>query len=126
MTTSAGGSLNTDLDLMTAVAGKIDARNEEIRAMLQTFIGRMVSVPPSATIDPQWQAEWRGEPLHLPDGGELRLPRGARLDPTIMVRLRCGGERIKPAGDAHKHGRGPSVQAETIDDGDLFLNRLAR
>ena len=47
MTTAAGGSLNTDFDLMTAVAGKIDARNEEIRAMLQSFIGRMSSVPPS-------------------------------------------------------------------------------
>jgi WXG100 family type VII secretion target len=47
MTTPSGGSLNTDFDLMTAVAGKIDARNEEIRAMLQSFIGRMVSVPPS-------------------------------------------------------------------------------
>ena len=47
MTTPAGGSLNTEFDLMTAVAGKIDARNEEIRAMLQSFIGRMISVPPS-------------------------------------------------------------------------------
>ena len=47
MTTPAGGSLNTDFDLMTAVAGKIDVRNEEIRAMLQSFIGRMTSVPPS-------------------------------------------------------------------------------
>jgi WXG100 family type VII secretion target len=47
MTTPAGGSLNTDFDLMAAVAGKTDARNEEIRAMLQSFIGRMTSVPPS-------------------------------------------------------------------------------
>ena len=47
MTTPAGGSLNTDFDLMTAVANKTDARNEEIRAMLQSFIGRMSSVPPS-------------------------------------------------------------------------------
>ena len=47
MTTPAGGSLNTDFDLMTAVAGKTDARNEEIRAMLQSFIGRMSGVPPS-------------------------------------------------------------------------------
>jgi ESAT-6 family protein len=47
MTTPAGGSLNTDFDLMTAVAGKIDARNDEIRAMLQSFIARMVNVPPS-------------------------------------------------------------------------------
>ncbi len=47
MTTPAGGALNTDFDLMAAVAGKTDARNEEIRAMLQSFIGRMSSVPPS-------------------------------------------------------------------------------
>ncbi len=47
MTTSAGGSLNTDLDLMTAVAGKIDTRNDEIRAMLQRFIGQMSTVPSS-------------------------------------------------------------------------------
>ncbi|MGH3677761.1 MAG: WXG100 family type VII secretion target [Mycobacterium sp.] len=47
MTTPAGGSLNTDFELMTAVAGKIEVRNDEIRAMLQSFIGRMTSVPPS-------------------------------------------------------------------------------
>ena len=47
MTTPGGGSLNTDFDLMTAVAAKIDARNDEIRSMLQAFIGRMTSVPAS-------------------------------------------------------------------------------
>jgi WXG100 family type VII secretion target len=47
MTTPAGGSLNTDFDLMAAIAGKTDARNEEIRAMLQSFIGRMGGVPAS-------------------------------------------------------------------------------
>jgi WXG100 family type VII secretion target len=47
MSTPAGGSLNTDFELMTAVSAKTDARNEEIRAMLQSFIGRMSSVPPS-------------------------------------------------------------------------------
>jgi WXG100 family type VII secretion target len=41
------GALNTDFDLMTAVAGRIDARNEEIRAMLRAFIGQMTSVPAS-------------------------------------------------------------------------------
>jgi WXG100 family type VII secretion target len=40
-------SLNTDFDLMHTVAGQIDTRNEEIRTMLGTFIGRMSSVPPS-------------------------------------------------------------------------------
>jgi len=50
MTTPSGPSgpaLTTDLDLMISVAGKTDARNDEIRALLQSFIGRMSSVPPS-------------------------------------------------------------------------------
>ena len=40
-------ALNTDLELMHSVSGQIDARNEEVRAMLGTFIGRMSSVPAS-------------------------------------------------------------------------------
>ena len=40
-------ALTTDFDLMISVAGKTDARNEEIRGMLQSFVGRMSSVPPS-------------------------------------------------------------------------------
>jgi WXG100 family type VII secretion target len=44
---SAPNTLNTDFDLMRSVAGATDARNEEIRAMLQAFIGRMSGVPPS-------------------------------------------------------------------------------
>jgi len=40
-------ALSTDFDLMRSVAATTDARNEEIRAMLQAFIGRMGSVPPS-------------------------------------------------------------------------------
>jgi WXG100 family type VII secretion target len=45
---AALNTLNTDFDLMRSVAGTTDARNEEIRAMLQAFIGRMSSLPPSA------------------------------------------------------------------------------
>lgn len=40
-------TLSTDFDLMRSVAAVTDARNEEIRAMLRAFIGRMSSVPPS-------------------------------------------------------------------------------
>ena len=40
-------TLSTDFDLMRSVAGTTDTRNEEIRAMLQAFIGRMSSVPQS-------------------------------------------------------------------------------
>lgn len=46
--TPAGASaLRTDFDLMRSFASITDDRNEEIRAMLQAFIGRMSSVPPS-------------------------------------------------------------------------------
>jgi WXG100 family type VII secretion target len=47
MTTPSNASLNTDFDLMTAVAAKIDARNDEIKTMLGSFIGQMVNVPSS-------------------------------------------------------------------------------
>ncbi len=58
------------------------------------------ALPP--TVDPAWQARWRGEPLALPDGGRLMLrDEHARLPTPLSVRLRQGGERIKPAGNAH-------------------------
>lgn len=40
-------TLSTDFDLMRSVATTTDARNEEIRAMLRAFIGRMGGVPHS-------------------------------------------------------------------------------
>ena len=43
----SANTLSTDFDLMRSVASTTDTRNEEIRAMLQAFIGRMSSVPPS-------------------------------------------------------------------------------
>ncbi|EIL97893.1 tRNA(Ile)-lysidine synthase [Rhodanobacter thiooxydans] len=72
-------------------------------AELHIWKGRLWALPPPAgAIDAGWQAPWRGEPLALPDGGELALTReGGRLAEPLQVRLRRGGERIKPAGDAH-------------------------
>ena len=46
-TPTGGNALGTDFDLMRSVAADIDARNEEIRATLQSFIGRMSGVPAS-------------------------------------------------------------------------------
>lgn len=45
MTDSATGALTTDLDMMTAVAARIDTGNEELRALLGAFMGRMTTVP---------------------------------------------------------------------------------
>ncbi|MGA7053718.1 MAG: WXG100 family type VII secretion target [Mycobacterium sp.] len=46
-TPADANSLRTDFDLMRSVASTTDSRNDEIRVMLQAFIGRMSSVPPS-------------------------------------------------------------------------------
>lgn len=51
MTTPAGPAgtttLAADFDVMLGVAAATDARNEEIRGMLQSFVGRMRAVPAS-------------------------------------------------------------------------------
>jgi WXG100 family type VII secretion target len=45
--TCMANTLSTDFDLMRSVADTTDARNDEIRATLQAFIGRMSNTPPS-------------------------------------------------------------------------------
>jgi len=71
-------------------------------AELHVWKGRLWARTPRPTIDPSWQAHWRGEPLALPDGGQLTMDNEhARLPAPLNVRLRRGGERIRPAGDAH-------------------------
>jgi tRNA(Ile)-lysidine synthase len=71
-------------------------------AELHIWKGRLWSLPPQPVIDPDWSACWHGQRLHLPDGGELFLSSAeVRLAEPLTVRLRRGGERIKPVGDAH-------------------------
>ncbi len=71
-------------------------------AELHIWKGRLWALPPRHAVPIDWQQEWHGEPLALPDGGELTLDvDGARLAEPLQVRLRRGGERIKPAGDAY-------------------------
>ncbi len=40
-------TLRTDFDVMRSAAAAADARNDEIRVLLQGFISRMESVPPT-------------------------------------------------------------------------------
>jgi tRNA(Ile)-lysidine synthase len=71
-------------------------------AELHIWKGRLWALPPERPIDPDWSTSWQGEPVALPDGGTLALEAtDARLVAPLQVRLRHGGERIKPAGDAH-------------------------
>ena len=98
MTTPAGGSLNTDLALMTTVAGKIDVRNDEIRAMLQSFIGRMINVPPSVwggaaatrfrDVVDRWNAE--STKLHIALQG-------------IAETMRLNERSLREAAESHSH-----------------------
>ena len=69
---------------------------------LYIWNGRLWALSPRQAIDSDWVAPWRGEPLTLPDGGLLALNNtDTRLTEPLVVRLRRGGEHIKPAGDAH-------------------------
>jgi len=56
---------------------------------------------PAPPID--WETPWQGEPLVLPGGGTLRLDHLApeAVPPSLRVRYRRGGERLKPAGRQH-------------------------
>jgi tRNA(Ile)-lysidine synthase len=70
--------------------------------------GRLYVTPPLPAPPPTWQAAWDGTPIALPVGGTLTLvsPDGggvqnACLQPALTLRLRRGGERIRPTGHAH-------------------------
>lgn len=98
MTSPSGGTLNTDLDLMTAVAAKTGERNEEIRAMLQTFIARMGSVPPSVwggVAAARFQGvvdRWNAESLRLYTALQ-------RISETI----RQNQQTLRDAAETHSH-----------------------
>ena len=68
---------------------------------LHIWKGRLWARRPRPAIDPRWAAVWHGQALTLPDGGQLVLDPAGRLPAPLTVRLRRGGERIRPAGDRH-------------------------
>lgn len=81
---------------------------------LHVWKNRLWALPLATTIDAAWHATWHGQPLALPDGGELSLSDStAQLTQSLHVRLRRGGERIKPDGDPHtRHLRDLFQQAQ--------------
>ena len=98
MTTPGGGALTTDFELMTAVAGKTDARNEEIRAMLQSFIGRMGGVP---------QSVWGGvAAVRFRDVVERWNAESTRLHTAlqrIAETIRQNERTLREASETHSH-----------------------
>ena len=106
MTTPTGGALTTDLGLMTTVAGTIDGRNEDIRAMLQSFIGRMSDVPPTV---------WGGvaavrfrEVVDRWDAESLKLYTALN---RIAETMRGNQHTLGAAADAHSHQIGAAATA---------------
>lgn len=78
-------------------------------SQVRIWDGRLHAMPSLAEPPENWQEDWNGAPLVLPaDCGSL-VPEtteagsalGVRMEPPLVVRFRAGGERIKPAGDAH-------------------------
>ena len=89
-------TLSTDFDLMRSVASAIDTRNEEIRAALQAFIGRMSSVPPSV---------WGGtaasrfkDVVHWWDSESMKLYRALH---DIAETVRYNEVALRDAADDH-------------------------
>lgn len=99
MSTPAGANtLSADFDLMRSVAAMTDARNEEIRAMLQAFIGRMSSVPasvwggPAATRFKDVVNRWNAESTRL-----------YHVLHTIAETIRHNEAVLRGAGQHHAH-----------------------
>jgi tRNA(Ile)-lysidine synthase len=69
-------------------------------AEVRLWRGRLHAMPPLPAAPAGWRREWHGETLPLPLG-HLSLSPNAVLDVPLEVRLREGGERIRPAGEAH-------------------------
>lgn len=94
-------TLGTDFDVMNTVAGRIDVLNDDIRATLQTFIGRMSSVPPSvwggvaATRFRDVVDRWNSESLKL----HTSLQR-------IAETIRHNEQTLRDAADGHSQRLG--------------------
>lgn len=84
---------------------QLDARDGRVPCIrwpgveLHAWRGRLWALPAAAMPPADWQASWHGGRLALPDGGSLT--HDGSLPAPLTVRLRRGGERLRPAGDRH-------------------------
>jgi ESAT-6 family protein len=95
---AASNTLSTDLDLMRSVAGTTDARNEEIRALLQAFVGRMTGVPPSA-----WGGLAAARFKDVMDRWNAESVRLYHALNTIADTIRLNAAALGEAGQNHAH-----------------------
>jgi WXG100 family type VII secretion target len=91
-------TLSTDFDLMRSVAATTDTRNEEIRAMLQAFIGRISSVPPSV-----WGGLAAARFKDVVDRWNAESMRLYHVLHTIAETIRHNQATLQEAGQDHAH-----------------------
>jgi WXG100 family type VII secretion target len=91
-------TLSTDFDLMRSVAGTTDTRNEEIRAMLQAFIGRISNVPPSV-----WGGLAAARFKDVVDRWNVESMRLYHVLHTIAETIRHNEAMLQEAGHNHAH-----------------------
>ena len=91
-------TLSTDFDLMRSVADTTDARNEEIRATLQAFIGRMTSVPPTV-----WGGPAAGRFKDVMDRWNAESMRLYHVLQTIAETIRHNEATLREAAHNHAH-----------------------
>jgi WXG100 family type VII secretion target len=91
-------TMSTDFDLMRSVAATTDARNEEIRAMLQAFIGRMSSVP-----RPVWGGLAAARFKDVVDRWNAESTRLYHVLHTIAETIRHNEAALMDAGQNHAH-----------------------
>lgn len=99
MSAPAGGNtLSTDFELMRSVAATIDNRNEEIRTMLQAFIGRMSSVPASV-----WGGAAAARFKDVVDRWNAESMKLHRALHGIAETIRYNEAALREAADNHAH-----------------------
>ncbi len=95
---AVSNTLSTDLDQMRSVANTTDARNEEIRAMLQAFVGRMNGVPRSA-----WGGLAAARFKDVMDRWSAESLRLYHVLNTIADTIRHNAATLEEAGQNHAH-----------------------
>lgn len=99
-------TLSTDFELMRSVADTTDARNEEIRAMLQGFIGRITAVPVSV-----WGGLAAARFKDVVDRWNAESTRLYHVLHTIAETIRHNEAALREAGHDHAHRIAAAGQA---------------
>lgn len=91
-------TLSTDFEVMRAVAAATDTRNEDIRATLQGFIGRMRGVPPSV-----WAGSAAARFHEVVDRWNAESMKLHRALQGIAETIRSNERALRETADNHSH-----------------------